>query len=403
MGSKIWMPMVNGPLASLAPGYRDWLAARGYAPATVSQKLGQLRRLSAWLDAEGLGAGELTAERVAEFARVQQQAGRSSHVWGGLRVALAYLRDVGAAPVASPRPQSPGPVEELLAGYRCYLLRERGLAEKTFARYEPDVSLFLSRLAQRPQGLDLERLEAADVSAFLAGECRARSVEGARHLAGALRSVLGYLHVADMTPMPLRWAVPAVAELKDRSLPRDLEACDLEKLLASCDRPKRLGARDYAIILLLCRLGLRAGEVAGMQLEDLDWGAGEIMIAGKGARHDRLPLPVDVGQALVEYLRRRGSSGSRALFLRVRAPIGPLSREAISMIVYGACVRAGVGPVCAHRLRHTAATGMLRAGASLSEVAHVLRHQQLQTTAIYAKVDRRALRGLSRPWPGVIA
>jgi integrase/recombinase XerD len=401
MGGKVWMPVVNGPLASWAVGYAKWLAAGGYAPATVSQKLGQLRRLSVWLDAEGFGAGELTGERVAEFARVQRKAGRSSQAWGGLKVPLAYLRSVGVAPVVPPQPR--GPVGDLLDGYRRYLLCERGLAEKTLDRYEPDVELFLSRLARRPQGLDLERLQAADVSAFLAGECRARSVEGARHLAGALRSVLGYLHVAGMTPMPLRWAVPAVAELKDRSLPRDLEACDLEKLLAGCDRGRLVGQRDYAIILLLSRLGLRADEVAGMRLEDLDWSAGEIMIAGKGARHDRLPLPVDVGRALVEYLRRRGGCGSRALFLRVRAPIGSLSRAAISAIVHAACVRGGVTPVYAHRLRHTAATGMLRAGASLSEVAEVLRHEQLQTTAIYAKVDRRALRGLARPWPGVLA
>ncbi|MGP0103315.1 MAG: tyrosine-type recombinase/integrase [Solirubrobacteraceae bacterium] len=182
-----------------------------------------------------------------------------------------------------------------------------------------------------------------------------------------------------------------------------MERCDLEKLLASCDRRRTVGARDYAIILLLCRLGLRAGEVAGMRLGDLDWGAGEVLVAGKGARQDRLPLPVDVGQALVEYLHRRGKSGSRVLFLRVRAPIGPLSREAVSMVVYAACVRAGIEPVYAHRLRHAAATAMLRAGASLSEVAHVLRHHQLQTTAIYAKVDRRALRSLARPWPGVTA
>jgi len=401
MGSEVSMLAVSRPVASWVAGYGGWLAARGYASGTVSQKLRQLRWLSGWLEQEGYVVGELTVERVAEFVRVQQQAARSSCVWGGVNVLLVYLREVGAAPVAPSQPRDA--VQEVLDGYRRYLLGERGLAEKTFARYELDVRLFLGRLAQRPQGLDLQRLDAADVRAFLAAECRARSIEGARHLAGALRSVLGYLHVVGVTAMPLSWAVPAVAEWKGGSLPRELERYDLEKLLASCDRRRTVGARDYSIILLLCRLGLRAGEVAGMRLEDLDWGAGEVLVAGKGARQDRLPLPVDVGQALVEYLRRRGKSGSRVLFLRVRAPIGPLSREAVSMVVYAACVRAGIEPVYAHRLRHAAATTMLRAGASLSEVAHVLRHHQLQTTAIYAKVDRRALRSLARPWPGVTA
>ena len=172
------------------------------------------------------------------------------------------------------------------------------------------------------------------------------------------------------------------------------------RLLASCDRRRTVGRRDYAILLLLVRLGLRAAEVAAIGLEDVDWRRGEILIRGKRERHDVLPLPVDVGEAIVSYLQRRGRSEWPALFVRVTAPAGPLTNDAVRGVVHDACVRAGVAPVGAHRLRHTAATGMLREGASLPEIAQVLRHREIKTTAIYAKVDRARLRPLAKPWPG---
>jgi len=194
--------------------------------------------------------------------------------------------------------------------------------------------------------------------------------------------------------------VPGVADLRDRSLPRGVEPWVVARLLAGCDRRRTVGRRDYAILLLLVRLGLRAGEVAAIQLDDLDWRAGEILVRGKRDRQDRLPLPVDVGQALVSYLQRRGSSEFRAVFLRMHAPAGALTRIGVCGVVHDACVRAGVPPVGAHQLRHTAATAMLREGASLSEIAQVLRHREIKTTAQYAKVDRARLRPLAMPWPG---
>jgi integrase len=172
------------------------------------------------------------------------------------------------------------------------------------------------------------------------------------------------------------------------------------RLLASCDRRRTVGRRDYAILLLLIRLGLRVGEVAAIELDDVDWRRGEIVIRGKGNRQDRLPLPVDVGEALVAYLRRRGPDECRALFLKVHAPAGALVGNTVCGVVADACVRAGMPRVGAHRLRHTAATAMLRRGASLAEIAQVLRHREIKTTAIYAKVDRGRLRALAQPWPG---
>jgi integrase len=167
-----------------------------------------------------------------------------------------------------------------------------------------------------------------------------------------LRPLLRYLHVAGLTETQLVWAVPGVADLRDRSLPRGLEPKVVASLLASCDRRRTVGQRDYAILLLLVRLGLRAAEVAAIQLDDVDWRRGEILIRGKRNRHDVLPLPVDVGEALVSYLQRRGHSESRTAFLRVNAPAGPLSNDAVRGVVHDACVRAGVAPVGAHRLRH---------------------------------------------------
>src|SRR5664279_4066965 len=187
---------------------------------------------------------------------------------------------------------------------------------------------------QRPVGLELERLTAADVSGFLVRECPRRTVAGARHLVSDLRPLLRYLHVAGLIETQLVWAVPGVADLRDRSLPRGLEPRVVARLLAGCDRRRTVGRRDYAIVLLLVRLGLRAAEVAAIQLEDLDWRRGEILIRGKRNRHDVLPLPVDVGEALVSYLQRRGPDQSRAVFLRVTAPAGPLTNEAVRGVVH---------------------------------------------------------------------
>jgi integrase/recombinase XerD len=175
-------------------------------------------------------------------------------------------------------------------------------------------------------------------------------------------------------------------------------------MLDSCDRRTLVGQRDHAVLVLLSRLGLRAGEVAALSLDDLDWRRGELAVHGKGKRLERLPIPVDVGEALVGYLHARGRvEGSRAVFVKTRAPVGGLSAGGVISVVARACARADVPVVGAHTLRHTAATGMLRAGASLPEIAQVLRHRRIETTTIYARVDRDRLRELARPWPGAVA
>ena len=392
MRARPWAPVASGPLAAYAAGFESWLAARGYSPFSIGHRLWQLELLSRWLEREGL-----SVERFVEFARARRAAGYRS--WTSpmsMRAPFAFLREIVVVATEVPGAAN-GPVEEVLAGYRRWMLYERGVRQRTVVRYEPDARLFLSaRLG--PDGLELERLTAADVSAFLARECPRRSIASARYLVKVLRSLLRYLHVAGLILAPLRWAVPGVADMRDSSLARGLEPAALAKLLASCDRRRTVGRRDYAIVLLCSRLGLRAGEVAALTLDDLDWRRGELLVRGKGDRHERLPLAADVGEALVSYLRRRPRSECRTVFLKVIAPAGPLSGKAIWGVVHAACLRAGIAPVGPHALRHTAATGMLRKGASLEQVAEVLRHRDVRSTAIYAKVDRKALRVLGRPW-----
>lgn len=399
MGNSVRVPVVPGPLAPFAAGYESWLTWRSYSPSAAVDRVRQLGQLSGWLEREGLGAGELSGEHAERFVATRRVAGRVTWVSPrSVMLPLAYLREIGVVPEAA-LVLANGPLEELLSEYCRYLLVERRLCEHTvFDEYGPAARVFLEGF-ETVDGLCPLRLSAADVSSFLVRECPRRSASRARNLVCALRSLLRYLHVAGVIDAPLQWAVPSVADLRDRTLPRGLEPAAVTMLLASCDRRRLLGRRDYAILLLLSRLGLRAGEVAAITLDDIDWRAGLLLVRGKGSRQDVLPLPVDLGEAIVSYLRRRPRCECRALFLRVTAPRVGLNRSTVAWVVRAACDRAGLPRVGSHCLRHTAATEMLRAGASLVEIGQVLRHRERKTTAQYAKVDREALRALARPWP----
>ena len=293
-------------------------------------------------------------------------------------------------------------VEELLARYHRYLIVERGLGGPTAHGYLDAVRPFLAGRAGQEGGLELAGLTAADVTAFVLAACPGRAIGPAKLTVTALRSLLGFLHVDGVLPMPLGEAVPSVAGWRLSGLPRALETEQVDRLLEACDRHHAAGRRDLAIQLLLVRLGLRAGEVAALNLDDIDWRAGELTVRGKGNRAERLPLPVDVGEALVSYLNgsRPVTTANREVFLGPRAPHRALTRGAVTQLVARAARRCGLGTIYAHRLRHTAATTMLRAGASLEEIGLVLRHRHALSTACYAKVDHERLRELARPWPG---
>ncbi len=269
----------------------------------------------------------------------------------------------------------------------------------TVGLYEPVARLFLEERSE-PIAEDLARLSGREIHAFVLREARQRRQRAAEMMVCALRALLRFLHVQGWIATPLATAVPSVRKRRE-GLPRGLAAEQVRLLLASCDRDTPAGRRDFAILMLLARLGLRRGEVAALELDDVDWRAGEIVIRGKGSRIDRLPLPGDVGEALVDYLRHGRPRGfGRRLVLPARAPYRELSPGAVTAVVVRACKRAGIAPVGAHRLRHTIASELLRRGAPLPEIGQLLRHQSIDTTAIYAKVDRSALSRLALAWPG---
>ncbi|MGH3627555.1 MAG: tyrosine-type recombinase/integrase, partial [Sciscionella sp.] len=292
------------------------------------------------------------------------------------------------------------PVENLLGRYRDYLIGERGLTSGTARGYVDFVRPFVvTRL--RGEVLDFAGLTAGDVTGFVLSACPGRAVGSAKLIVCALRSLLRWLHLTRQMPVSLAAAVPSVAGWRLSSLPKGLESGELGRLLGSCDRRTRTGRRDYAIMLLLSRLGLRAGEVARLGLDDIDWRHAEIVISGKGNRAERLPLPADVGAAITAYLRggRPSTAQGRSVFVRVHAPHRELTTGGVTEVVFDGAQRAGLPKMHAHRLRHTAATAMLAAGSPLPEVGQVLRHRSMLSTVIYAKVDRNALAVLARPWP----
>lgn len=391
---------MSGPLEPYACGFRRELARQGYTPYSASNQLQLMAHASRWLASRELGVGELMPARVGEFLAARRAEGYT--LWlspKAMAPVLAYLRGLDVVP--TPGPVGPAtPAEQLMEHYRAYLVQERGLAVRTVCSYLHVARLFFS--TRSPEGeLDVERLSAAEVTDFVLAECAARKVGSAKYVVCGLRSLLRFLFVEGHTERQLEAAVPKVAGWRLAGLPKSIGRHDVARLLASCDRRATFGRRDFAVLTVLVRLGLRAGEVAALELSDIDWRAGEVLVRGKGRREERLPLPVDVGDALVGWLRRgRPRCECVNVFTRVRAPHRGLSSGGVSAIVRAACARAGLAEMGAHRLRHTAATEMLRAGAGLAEVGQVLRHSSLLTTAIYAKVDRTALRALALPWPG---
>lgn len=359
--------------------------------------------LSGWLGTRRGAVLPLTASGAGRYLLARRGAGyRSFLTLRAVGPLLDYLRRQGLVQDTGGQDgAAEGGAEGLLIGFAEYLRVERVLAEVTIER-----RIFLARriLSAWEQGgrADLRDLTAGDVTAFVLDSSRADN-GSVSSVVTALRSLLRYLHLTGVIDRPLAAAVPSLASWKLAGLPKAVAVEQVSALLASCDRDGVVGRRDAAIVTVLARLGLRAGEAAALRLDDVDWRSGEIMVRGKGSRSERLPLPFDVGEVLVAYLTG-GHPGAAAcrnrVFARVRAPHGPLTRGAVTQVVARAAQRAGFEPFYAHRLRHTAATEMLRGGGSLEEIGQVLRHHHRATTAIYAKVDIEALRTVARAWPG---
>jgi site-specific recombinase XerD len=389
-----------GPLGPFVEGYRAWLLGRGYVSPVVIRSLVTLGHLGRWLEREQLAVDQLTDDVVGRFlAEYRRDRGRlpAGSVWP----LVEYLRAAGA--VAPEPPAALGPVEQLLGKYREWLSCERGLAAVTVRSSERLARRFLTERASPEDPHGVLAITAAEINAFLVRECDRVSTASAGCCTYRLRSLLRYLALRGLADPGLAHAVPRVARWREATIPQFPPRPEIDRLLAACDRETPAGGRDYAVLLLLARLGLRAVEVSRLQLDDLDWRAGEVTVDGKGHRCDRLPLARDVGEALVAHLEHRGRHDrQRRVFLTVHAPIRPLQPSGVRTIVRNACRRAGIEPVPAHRLRHALASDLLREGASMIDISQVLRHNQLESTAIYAKVDLERLRLAAAPWPGAV-
>lgn len=309
---------------------------------------------------------------------------------------LSFLSARGELPSAPPT--APKTATDLvLASFHRYLLQERGLATSTAAAYVTRTGRFLTGCAADG---DLSKFTAGDVTRAVLGESTTRSVGSVQFFVVAVRSFLRFCCVQGLVEVDLSGAALRMTGRRYSSLPQGIGRREAAALLASCDRRRVVGRRDYAVLMTLLRLGLRAGEVATLTLDDVDWRAGQIVVHGKGRRVESLPLPNEVGEAIAGYLQRgRPDTTRREVFLTVAAPLAGLKRGSVSLIVRRACVRAGVSPIGAHRLRHTVACDMVAAGAPLPEIGQLLRHHNMSSTAIYAKVDLAQLRGLALPWP----
>jgi len=370
------------------------LAELGYTPLTIVNELRQVAHLSRWMVSADVAVSDLTMECLEGFLEGRRCVGGSRNCsLQGLRVLLAVLDDSGVAP--DERPPAPlGAAEVLLASFRWHLLAERGLAECTADAYVARARRFLAGCA------DLSMTTSAEVTRAVQREAARVSVGSTQYFVAGLRAFLRFCFVEGLIGADLSAAALAVTGRRRSSLPKGI-GTDAQRLLESCDRRRCDGRRDYAMLMVLVRLGLRAGEVAGLRLEDIDWRVGEIMVHGKGRRTDRLPLPADVGEAIVAYLRRgRPKTTRREVFLRMLAPIGPLGRGGVSCVVRRACRRAGVAEIGAHRLRHTLACEMVAAGVELPEIGQLLRHRSVSSVSIYARVNIDALREVALPWPG---
>ncbi len=391
---------LTGPLVPYVERFRESLAEQGYSSHSVRSHVLLMGHVSRWLASEGFAASDLSGERARLFLGTRRARGYVHPAsMAGMTPLLDYLGDIGASPALRGGAELTT-VGVLLGRFSRYLTEERGLSPSTTVPHYIDVAReFLEHCSFRSEA-DLKGLTSAAVTDFVLSASRDHTAGHAKSVTTRLRSFLRYLYVEGLTGEGLVMAVPSVAGWQLTALPRGISPEEVACLLKSCDRRRARGRRDFAILTVLARLGLRACEVAALRLDDIDWRHGELTVHGKGNRRDKLPLPHDVGEAIVGWLRRgRPRCDCPAVFTRLLAPHRALSTRAVSGTVREACARAGIAPVGSHRLRHVVASETLRAGGTLTEIGQLLRHHSLAATSIYAKVDRLALAAVVQPWP----
>jgi site-specific recombinase XerD len=391
----------DGPLGLYTDTYLELLKEQGFSQRSAKEQVRLITSFSRWLEENSYNAKDVSQERADRFLKyrylhLRPQSGDSAalHRLNDLLCQMGVI-SLHAAPMT--------PCDRLLNDFRLYLAQERALCEGTLKIYLIPVRKFL---CEKFDGItiDLSQLCAQDVTGFVTLHAQDGSRSHAKTMTKALRAFLRYLNFRGDLAADLAACVPAVAGWSLSDIPKFLEPDQIQQVLDHCNLQTAIGLRDHAILLLLARLGLRAGEVAFLKIEDIDWEAGQITVHGKGGYLDQLPLPTDVGKAIAIYLQKgRPMCASRYVFVRAQAPHRGFSdASAICLIAKGALARAGIESQRkgAHLFRHGLASQMLRQGGSLSEIGAILRHRNPNTTAIYAKVDLTALRELARPWPG---
>ncbi len=392
--------MYAGPLGPYIDAFADQLQHRGYSRSSSREKIRTAAKFSYWLACHNLDANDVNAYQLKRFLahrkRIRCSTGDDP----------AALREIAAVVCGTPISDASDVLSDhdrTVEDFKKYLLQERGLSLKTIAMYLPFTARFLSEcFSDRPVQFDL--LTCTDVTGFVQRHAHERSHSRAQLVVQALRAFLRYLHHHGNITSNLAACVPSVAAWSFSSLPRFLRPDQVERVLEHCDRSTSGGRRDYAMLSLFARLGLRAGEVAALTLDDIDWDGGCFTVRNKGGRWTPMPLPQEVGEAIADYLANgRPSCTDRHVFIRDHAPqTGFASSSAVSAVASRALARAGIELPRggAHLFRHSLATDMLRQGASLAEIGELLRHQHPDTTRLYAKVDLQALRALAQPWPG---
>lgn len=387
----------TGPLREYGPEFVGELQRLGFTPLATVHQARLAAHLSRWMQTRGLGPGQLTWDRVDEFLAERRTTHTNRYSRKALRPLLSFLDALGVRP-----PEdivAPTPNEMVTADFERYLVDERGLLPRTAAAQAARVRRFLDGYC--PAG-GVGELSTAQVTAALLAEGAGRAVSSVKRMGYTLRSFLRYAFLTGLIAHDLSGASIPIRAQNPSLLPIGISAAQTAALLAACDRDTMVGRRDYAVMLLVARLGLRAGEVARLGLDDIDWHHGEVTVRGKGRRDERMPLPAEVGEAIIDYLMRSRPDDApwlRTVFVAARAPRRAMDRGTVSSMIQRVCVRAGIAPVGAHRLRHTMAEAMIRAEVPLAAIGQVLRHHDQLTTANYARVDIDRLRGLSRPWP----
>ena len=395
----------ESPLGAYIQLFADRLLKEGHSKQSAGHNFRVVRNFSRWMLQKKLGLGVLNEQLAEQYLQLCSRRGKLFRQdRSTLRRLLAVLCEAGAIAPKPPEVSVLGPLEKLENDFERYLTQERGFATASDICHLPIFRQFLREHCTGGCG-SLSNLTATAINKFVERHVNDHGPRSAQIMCSILRSFLRYLRYRGEISCDLASAVPTVRRWKLSSLPKYLDPRDIKRVLATCDRHTALGRRDYAILVVLARMGLRANEVRFLTLDDIDWESGQLTVRGKGRRDVVLPLPKEVGAAIADYLRHgRPRSDSRRLFLSYSAPHDGFSNSCtVTRVAAEALKRAGVDGVAhkgAHLFRHSLATQMLRAGASLTEIGQVLRHRNQDTTRIYAKVDLRSLRELALPWPG---